>query len=776
MLYIQEYSDFLRLLNFIIVCSFPIIAIKLFNITKNKMLIYLCIISFVEIFVQVYMGNQVSSEILSLSYIIKIIYIIKSLIFISKDNNYLFILVISSLILTKNTYMYIVSLFVNTYILKTYIISGIKEVGTNFYNLKRLVSSNQKKIKEIIKDIDKELNLQKEYKDEAFDLNKKISKYLKESDTPIFLLDINKKYLYSNNAFKSLVENDELDLVNIDIVTYLKYKFLHYEEILQKIGAIGINVYSDLEIKSYDNEVYKFICTTDKIEDRFIIVCILKNITETNAIQNKLIASEEKYKKLMDVLNEGVIISREDKIIYFNDKASQMFNIDSEDIDLKFVTNNFKSKFSRLFYKNTKLVKNKVITKVETKDNRVIEIITTNMILNEENVLLSIVADITHLEKALSDIEESEMTYRLLLQTLPEGIVIIDKSTKKHIYRNEASMKILKTIGIERLNESIRNYIKANQYGVYKTFSINKEKNIDISLAIIEIKEENSLVVVFRTLDNEYKISKIKDELNKIESDNKFKMEFMSNIANDIKKPLESIYIQNNKLINNSNKSDYIKNYNRLVKQNTYRLKRLLNNIEEIQRNEECITLKEFDIVKLVKNIVDISKEYTNKKGLNIKLKSEVESYNVRADIDKLERIILNILSNSIKFTNNGGNIDLSIYTVKNKICISIKDTGIGIPNDKFDIIFENFKQIDTTLSRSNEGTGIGLSVVRKLANIHDIDISIKSNIDNGSEFSILLPDYQDIDNKVSNKEEVIFADREKIEIEFSDIYLDISS
>nr|WP_289682975.1 ATP-binding protein [Romboutsia ilealis] len=142
-------------------------------------------------------------------------------------------------------------------------------------------------------------------------------------------------------------------------------------------------------------------------------------------------------------------------------------------------------------------------------------------------------------------------------------------------------------------------------------------------------------------------------------------------------------------------------------------------------------------------------------------------------DTEKVEKIILNILSNAIKFTDTDGKIDINLYMENEQVCISIKDTGIGIPKDKIEVIFENFEQIDTTLSRGCEGTGMGLSVVKKLANLNNININVESELNKGSEFKIILPNNILSKNiKLQDK----FTQNEKIEIEFSDIYLNLTS
>uniref|UniRef100_UPI000ACD7944 ATP-binding protein n=1 Tax=Streptobacillus moniliformis TaxID=34105 RepID=UPI000ACD7944 len=91
----------------------------------------------------------------------------------------------------------------------------------------------------------------------------------------------------------------------------------------------------------------------------------------------------------------------------------------------------------------------------------------------------------------------------------------------------------------------------------------------------------------------------------------------------------------------------------------------------------------------------------------------DLEEINVYIDKVEIERIMVKLLSNCIKFTDNGGWIYVSIHYKIDKVIISVKDTGVGIPQDKLELIFEEFSQVDKTLSRNTEGSGIGLAIVK---------------------------------------------------------------
>lgn len=787
---LYKYKEILENINIIVIFSIPIISLILYTLNKRKVMILENLIYIGEFFIYLYLNSYIIIGNINL---ISMILILKFVIILTlkeklKINNFLykFILILGLLYVCniKVEYSILINIILNIIILKCSIIDCIKLFNKELLDNRHDLNQKKSYIKEVKKKIKSEKELQKNYKDEILGVSNKISKSIEESDIPIFILDINKKFIYSNEAFNMLIQDYKNKENRIDISKYLQFKFPKYKNLMDEIKKIATEARGNLNIKSYDGKIYRLECITDIIDERLVIVCILKDITQTTLIQNKLEESENMYKNLMDVLNEGVIIHDNKNIKYINDKGLEILdiNISKKEIFIEDIKNIVSKKFREKFLSNIQLVisrkEEKVINKIELINGRIVELVTTNIKLNAEDLLISIVIDITELENTIMNIEQSEKTYKLLLQTLPEGIVIVNPTTKKHIYRNEASIRMLKTIGLEKLNESIKTYLKEENYGNFRRFTIDKLNNVDISLAIVKREEEGSLIVVFRMLDCEFKSIQLEKELNRIKEKNKFKTEFLSNVAYDIKKPINKIFETNNNLIENKGKynSENINNHTRLVKQNCYRLIRLLSNVEYVSRidNGTCtLELRKCDIVKLVENIVKISKTYTDKKGIDISFKSEVNKKILSLDIDKVEKIILNILSNAIKFTDTGGKIDINLYMQNEQVCISIKDTGIGIPKDKTEVIFENFEQLDTTLSRGCEGTGMGLSVVKKLANLNNIKINVESELNKGSEFIITLPNNIVSKNiKLQDK----FAQDEKIDIEFSDIYLNLTS
>lgn len=263
----------------------------------------------------------------------------------------------------------------------------------------------------------------------------------------------------------------------------------------------------------------------------------------------------------------------------------------------------------------------------------------------------------------------------------------------------------------------------------------------------------------------------------------RLKTEFFSNVSHEFKTPLNIIFSTTQLLslhpLNCNDSYEYnpkINNYISIMKQNCYRLLRLINNLIDITKIDSGflnLNLQNKNIIEVVENVSLSTVEYIESKSRTIIFDTDIEEKIMAFDPEKIERILLNLISNAVKFTKPQDQIEINIYDKKENIIISVKDTGIGIPKEKQKIIFERFRQVSPLLNRTHEGSGIGLSLVKSLVEMHDGTISVESECGNGTEFIIKLPvklisqeDNTEISNDFTSQTNV-----EKIQIEFSDIY-----
>lgn len=277
-------------------------------------------------------------------------------------------------------------------------------------------------------------------------------------------------------------------------------------------------------------------------------------------------------------------------------------------------------------------------------------------------------------------------------------------------------------------------------------------------------KLENEIIEGERKLNASY-------ELNKLHS------EFFSNISHELKTPL-NIILGSIQLAENSHEISQVCGQNTydvmdIMKQNTYRLIRLTNNLIDISKYDTGylkINRHNHDIVNIVEDITFSVGQYFKYKDKNIIFDTDVEEKVMAVDVDIIERIVMNLLSNAVKFTRKNDEIMVCIFDLGDKVAISVKDNGIGIPKEKISTIFNRFEQVDRSYTRNREGSGIGLSLVKTLTELHGGSVDVKSVLGEGSEFIIILPS-----TLIEDEEpEVAFTSDSKIDrisIEFSDIY-----
>ena len=304
----------------------------------------------------------------------------------------------------------------------------------------------------------------------------------------------------------------------------------------------------------------------------------------------------------------------------------------------------------------------------------------------------------------------------------------------------------------------------------------NSYKWIELSLKYVKDKNVFMSTGIDVTSRKEVEVEKKKlEEAIHLES---IRNEFFGNISHEFKTPLNIILgivqlIDKNIELDNITKENLIRHVD-IMKQNSYRLLRLVNNLIDISRIDigyYNLQPSNYNIVKVVEDITLSIAEYVKHKKINLIFNTDVEEITLACDPDKIERVILNLLSNAIKYTDDNGDIYVSLNKVNEDVVVSVKDSGVGIPNDKLELIFDRFGQANDILSRRCEGSGIGLSIVKSIVEMHGGKIDVFSEIGKGSEFVFNIP------IKILEEENVILTcdnkdyHVEKCNIEFSDIY-----
>jgi signal transduction histidine kinase len=351
--------------------------------------------------------------------------------------------------------------------------------------------------------------------------------------------------------------------------------------------------------------------------------------------------------------------------------------------------------------------------------------------------------------------------FALLMSFINTSLYCKDQIKNKIIQRQSFELEESRNRLEDTVKKRTEELVKANE-------ELIKEMGVrhDIELQSIRTKllyEENEKLL------NEFKEY---EELRNV---------FFANLSHELRTPLNVIFSaqQMMNMILNMQVCDSCKGkldkYNKIIKQNCYRLIRLIGNLIDITKIDAKyfeIDKKNCDIVNLIENITQSVAEYIKDKNIELRFESEYKQKIIACDPDKIERIMLNLLSNAVKFTPEHGVINIRLYNDGGYTAVAVKDSGIGISKEMQNIIFERFVQADKSTTRNREGSGIGLSLVKSLVDLHLGSITLDSELGKGSEFVVRLPDisipYEDY---IASSKDDHGRNIERINIEFSDIY-----
>lgn len=263
--------------------------------------------------------------------------------------------------------------------------------------------------------------------------------------------------------------------------------------------------------------------------------------------------------------------------------------------------------------------------------------------------------------------------------------------------------------------------IQKNKKGIVKEIGL---KNRLYLVSFIPLINNEVIFIFFKDITDKKEIEKVKKEL-------------ISNMSHELKTPLTVIQGYIDTLYDEVN-SPVAKQHLDTVKKHTERLTNIVNDLLKLSELEEVkIEFQKFDIKDIIESVSKIFEKKVSQKGLTLKL--DIENVYIEGDPIKIEELLINLLDNAIRYTEKG---EINIKTKKedNYLIISIRDTGIGIPEHCLPRIFERFYVVDKSRSRETGGTGLGLAIVKHIVMLHNGTIDVKSSLGTGTEFIISLP------------------------------------
>lgn len=397
---------------------------------------------------------------------------------------------------------------------------------------------------------------------------------------------------------------------------------------------------------------------------------------------------------------------------------------------------------------------------------------------------------IDHVDQIVLDYDENVIT--LGLTSLDYGSM--DGVRYQYLLEGATTQWVSTDPGVPQISLNYLNFgnyrLRIRSYNRYGEFS-NEEKVLGIiinppfylskvaiiiySLIIITILLLLRNIFVHREREkNEAKYQQL--QVAKSEELIEVKFKFFTNISHELKTPLSLISGPIDHLLNDSELPESAQTTLRLAKRNTDRLKRLVNQILDFRRVEkgvEKLNVQYYNIVAFCFNIATLFREESENQGVTVKFESSAERIYIWFDKDKIEKILFNLLSNSLKFTPDGGEIIVSIsYHDLNHIEISVTDSGCGIEPTFLPYVFDRYNTSYPHSPVLQPGSGIGLSVVKDYVKMHNGDINVESSVGIGSKFTFTLPllkkmlgDYEEVSAEEDSEEAIVVEEQTPIPI-----------
>ena len=258
----------------------------------------------------------------------------------------------------------------------------------------------------------------------------------------------------------------------------------------------------------------------------------------------------------------------------------------------------------------------------------------------------------------------------------------------------------------------------------------------------INVESEDEIGILAETFnDMAAQIEAMLEELKKAEI---LRREFVANVSHELRTPLTSIRsyaetISDNQELPQETEEEFL----RVIINESDRMTKIVQDLLELSRFDSGnikLTLEEFSIERSVRDVHAAIALEARKRGHVLNLELEWKLPMIKGDRARVEQVLMNIISNALKYTPDGGIISISSGTIDANVWIRIEDTGVGIPQDDLDHVFDRFYRVDKARSRESGGTGLGLSIARDIVTLHGGEIMIESTPGEGTAVTVKLP------------------------------------
>jgi len=341
------------------------------------------------------------------------------------------------------------------------------------------------------------------------------------------------------------------------------------------------------------------------------------------------------------------------------------------------------------------------------------------------------------IDQQIAELTRSRKEFSLITENMSEGFIIIDSRTEVLSY-NTAALKILgsdftgssRSVLVLNRSEAFRSAVEDALAGKRSETDLTLSEKIYQVIATPAFTGSSVTGAVMIILD-----------ITEKEAREELRREFTSNVSHELKTPLTTIYGISDMLVGGIVKPEDIPGFAKNIRDEAGRMITLIQDIlklSQLDENTFSDQRERVDLYELAQSAAERLRPQADEKHVTISVTGERSEFTGIATV--LEEMIYNLLDNAVKYNKQGGRADVDVRSSGDYIVVTVSDTGIGVPADSIDRIFERFYRADKSHSRKIGGTGLGLSIVKHGVSLHGGSITVKSSEDSGTTFTMALP------------------------------------
>ncbi len=350
------------------------------------------------------------------------------------------------------------------------------------------------------------------------------------------------------------------------------------------------------------------------------------------------------------------------------------------------------------------------------------------------------------LYKTIHEMDGEKTKLAAILENLTDGVIAFDTDGKiLHINPVAAAMLSIaepSLVDFDTLMEDIGINVKLGDI-MYLRKSQMVEHTIHLHNQVIKAFFAVFTQTVEKTTKKIGGIVVALQDITKLQRLDDARREFVANVSHELRTPITTIKTYAETMIDSKDPDDMDTHFLSTINAEADRMTRIIKDLlmlSQLDHNKDALKKTRIDMRELIENVVEKMSMSAKKQGHTLTFVATTELPSIMANRDQIERVLTNIISNAIKYTQDAGIIEVFAGHLYNEIYIKVKDNGIGIPKKDIDRIFERFYRVDKARTRAAGGTGLGLAIAKEIIESHGGKIQITSEPGNGTEVMITMP------------------------------------